>query len=284
MKALVFGQSGQLATELARRAPAHGVEAHCLSRAQADLQTPETCAQAIAATDADVVINAAAFTGVDAAEADPATAFRINAEAPGAMARACAARDLPFLHVSTDYVFDGTGDQPRSDTARPAPLGVYGRSKLAGERAVADAGGWHVILRTAWVFSAHGSNFVKTMLRLAATQDRLRVVDDQIGGPTPAAALADALWHMAGSRDEPGLFHLSGAPEQSWAGFARAIFAASGHGVAVDPIPSRDYPLPAPRPLNSRLDCSRIARVYGIERPDWQAGLAQVIAELEGCA
>ena len=196
MKALVFGTTGQLGIELARRAP-RGIAIIAFGREAADLTDPATCARLVSSTDADVVINAAAYTAVDAAETDRDTAQVVNAKAPGAMARAAAALGVPFLHVSTDYVFDGSGDRPWREDDPVAPLGAYGQTKLDGERAIADAGGPHVILRTSWVFSAHGKNFVKTMLRVGAERDALSVVGDQRGGPTAAADIADALWAIA---------------------------------------------------------------------------------------
>ena len=281
MKILVFGQTGQVARELARRMPL-GVSAEFLGRGQADLADPAACAAAIAACDADVVINAAAWTAVDKAEAEEAAALVVNGAAPGAMARACAARGLPFLQVSTDYVFDGAGDQPFGVNHPTAPLGAYGRSKLAGEQAVQAAGGVHVILRTSWVVSVHGANFVKTMLRLGAERDSLNVVADQIGGPTPAADIADALYVMAAGvlAGRPGgVQHFAGAPDCSWAEFAREIMARAGLACAVQDIPSSAYPTPAKRPLNSRLDCSGLA-AFGIARPDWRTGLDQILQEL----
>ncbi|MFN3525782.1 MAG: SDR family oxidoreductase, partial [Paracoccus sp. (in: a-proteobacteria)] len=183
---LVFGRSGQVARELARLAP----DARFLGREQADLTDPDACAAAIIG--ANAVLNAAAYTAVDRAEAEPALAHRINAEAPAAMSRACAAQGIPFLHISTDYVFDGSGTSARAEDAATGPLGVYGASKLAGEAGVAAAGGQWAVMRTSWVFSAHGSNFVKTMLRLGAERPALSVVSDQTGGPTPAASIASA--------------------------------------------------------------------------------------------
>jgi dTDP-4-dehydrorhamnose reductase len=285
MRLLVFGRSGQVATELARAAAAQGLALTALGRAEADLADPEACARAVAAAETDVVINAAAHTAVDRAESEPELARAVNAAAPGAMARAAAARGLPFLHVSTDYVFDGTPGRPWREDDPTAPLGVYGASKLAGERAVATAGGPHVILRTAWVFSAHGSNFVKTMLRLGAERDSLRVVDDQRGGPTPAADIAAALIAVArafaAGRGVNGIFHYAGAPAISWAGFAEAVFAArGGPAPRIERIATTEYPTPARRPLNSVLDCSCIARAYGLAQPDWRPGLARVIEEL----
>ena len=284
MKALVFGRTGQVATELQIQAPGRGIALVVLGRDEADLSQPAACAAAIAATDADVVINAAAHTAVDRAESEEDLALAINGSAPTAMAAAAAARGLPFLHVSTDYVFAGTGTTPWKPTDPTGPLGAYGRTKLAGEQGVAAAGGPFAILRTSWVFSAHGANFVKTMLRLAETRTELNVVADQIGGPTPAAAIADALLTMAGQMvadgSKGGIHHFSGAPDTSWAGFAREIFAQAGKAVTVHDIPTEAYPTPAARPLNSRMDCSALESAFGIARPDWRRGLSDVLARL----
>ncbi|WP_322894333.1 MULTISPECIES: dTDP-4-dehydrorhamnose reductase [unclassified Yoonia] len=284
IRVLVFGQTGQVATELARQA-GDDITLTCLDREQADLTDPDACAAQIAATDADVVINAAAFTAVDRAETEPDLAAVINGAAPGAMATACAARGLPFLHVSTDYVFDGSGTRPWQPDDATGPLGAYGRTKLAGEQAVRAAGGAHVILRTSWVFSSHGSNFVKTMLRLGATRDSLTVVADQIGGPTAAADIAAALLvitraHHAG-KGQTGTYHFSGAPDVSWADFAREIFAQSGLACKVTDIPTSAYPTPAARPANSRMDCTALLRDYGIDRPDWRKSLGSVLQDLK---
>ena len=281
MKALVFGKTGQVARELQRRMPA-GVTAAFLGREQADLLDPAACAAAVAACDADVVINAAAWTAVDKAETEETAALVVNGEAPGAMAMAAAARGLPFLHISTDYVFDGAGDQPFGADHPTAPLGAYGRTKLAGEQAVQAAGGAYVILRTSWVVSAHGANFVKTMLRLGTERESLNVVADQIGGPTPAADIADALYVMAAGllAGKPGgVQHFAGGPDCSWADFAREIMARAGLACVVHDIPSSAYPTPAKRPLNSRMDCSGLA-AFGLARPDWRIGLDQILQEL----
>lgn len=281
MKLLVFGQTGQVARELARVAP----RAVFLGRGQADLADPAACAAVLHAHRPDAVINAAAWTAVDRAETEEAAATVVNAAAPGAMAQACADLGAPLVHISTDYVFDGSGQAAWRPGDAPAPLGAYGRTKLAGEVAVRAAGGAHVILRTSWVFSAHGANFVKTMLRLGADRPALRVVADQVGGPTPAAAIAAACLTIAGGlRDGAagGTHHFAGVPETSWAGFARAIFAQAGLAVAVEDIATADYPTPARRPLNSRLDCAALAAEFGIMPPDWRAGLAAVIGELKG--
>ena len=285
MRVLVFGRTGQVARALARLSdragPGFGIVA--LGRAETDLEQPATCAAAIAAGPWDAVINAAAWTAVDGAEAEPARAMAVNATAPGVMAQACAARGLPFLHISTDYVFDGSGHAPWRPDAPCAPLNAYGRSKRAGEVAVRAAGGRAAILRTSWVFSADGANFVKTMLRLGAERDVLRVVDDQWGGPTPAAAIAQALAVMAGAlRDGApgGTWHLAGQPATTWARFARETLRLAGLPARVDPIATADWPTPARRPLNSRLDCATLTADFGITPPDWQAGLAEVTRDL----
>lgn len=282
MKLLVFGETGQVARELIRRAPA-GVTVLALGRDRADLADPSTCALAVDRAGADAVINAAAWTAVDKAEAEEADAMVVNGDAPTAMARAAAARGVPFLHISTDYVFDGAGDQPFAPDHPTAPLGAYGRSKLAGEVGVRAAGGRHLILRTSWVVSAHGANFVKTMLRLGRERESLNVVADQIGGPTPAAAIADALFVAAGAMlggAAGGTHHFAGAPDTSWAGFAREIMARAGLACTVTDIPSSAYPTPAQRPLNSRLDCTSLQTAFGIARPDWRAGLDDILREL----
>ena len=283
MKLLVFGQTGQVARELIRRAPA-GVMVEALGRDRADLSDPSVCADAIMMSDADAVINAAAWTAVDKAESDEAAATIINGAAPAAMARACARHGIPFLHVSTDYVFDGAGEAPFSTDHPTAPLGAYGRSKLAGEHGVRSAGGAQLILRTSWVVSAHGANFVKTMRRLGADRATLNVVADQIGGPTPAADIADALFTAARAMIDGhngGTHHFSGAPDTSWADFARAIMAGAGLSCQITDIPSSAYPTPAKRPMNSRLDCNAFTREFGVPRPDWRSGLAQILKELE---
>jgi dTDP-4-dehydrorhamnose reductase len=279
MKILVFGRTGQVATEIQRLA-----EVTALGREVADLAQPEVCAAAIRHHAPDLVINAAAYTAVDRAEAEEELACAINGAAPGAMARACADLGIPFCHVSTDYVFDGSGTAPRAPSDPVAPCNAYGRSKLAGEEAVRAAGGQSAILRTSWVFSAHGGNFVKTMLRLSETRDALTVVEDQIGGPTPAADIAAALLTMGRAMvagHAGGLYHFSGAPDASWADFAREIFAQAGRATVVTGIPTSAYPTPAMRPRNSRLDCRRLEAEFGIGRPDWRAGLSRVLKELE---
>jgi len=236
------------------------------------------------AADVDAVINAAAYTAVDRAEEEEALALAVNGASPTAMAEAAAAQDLPFVHISTDYVFDGSGERAWRPEDETGPLGAYGRTKLAGEEGIRAAGGLHAILRTSWVFSAHGGNFVKTMLRLSETRDRLTIVADQIGGPTPAADIADACLRMAQAMVDKtatgGTHHFAGAPDASWAGFAREIFTQAGRAVGVVDIPSEDFPTPAARPKNSRLDCTSLETEFGIPRPDWRQGLAAVLEDL----
>lgn len=282
MKILMFGKTGQVATEILRRAG--DIEVEALDRTTADLSKPAACAELVAATDADIIINAAAYTDVDNAEDEEATAAIINGETPTALANAAATRKIPFLHVSTDYVFDGSGETPWREGDKTAPLSAYGWTKLAGETGVTAAGGPHVILRTSWVFSAHGGNFVKTMLRLGAERDALTIVDDQVGGPTAAGDLADALLTIArafpAGKGASGVYHFAGAPSVSWRQFAEAIFDEAGLTVAVTPIPSSDYPTPAARPLNSRLNCAKIKTDYGIDQPDWRTSLKDIVGEL----
>ncbi|WP_428929923.1 dTDP-4-dehydrorhamnose reductase [Marinibacterium sp. SX1] len=289
MNILVFGHSGQVATELAAAADLGFDlvdELTCLNRDLANLEDPEACARAIRDRQPDAVINAAAYTAVDRAEEDEARAAVINGAAPGAMARACAELGIPFVHISTDYVFAGDGTEPWTPDHPTAPLGAYGRTKLAGEEAVVAAGGSHAILRTSWVFSAHGNNFLKTMLRLGESRDKLTIVADQIGGPTPARDIALACLAMAtglvGHPQKSGIYHFSGAPDASWADFAREIFAVAGIDCAVEDIPSSAYPTPAARPLNSRMDCTSLETAFGVTRPDWRAATAGIVRALKG--
>jgi len=277
---LVFGKTGQVATELQRLG-----DVVALGRDQADLANPAACADAIRIHAPRAVINAAAYTAVDRAEGEEAMARLINGDAPTAMARACAELGTPLIHISTDYVFDGTGDTPWGPNDPTAPQNAYGRSKLAGEIGIRDSGAVHVILRTSWVVSAHGANFVKTMLRLSETRDALTVVADQIGGPTPARDIAAACLQIAdqliADPSKSGTYHYGGALDVSWADFATAIFEQAGKAVTVTPIPTTDYPMPAKRPLNSRMDCGATQRAFGIQRPDWRERLNMILQELE---
>lgn len=285
---LLFGSSGQVAQEIRQRAADRGVAVRALSRTDADLTDAEALTQAFVSASDDVVavVNAAAYTAVDAAEDDPDTAHSVNALAPGIMARCCAERGLPFIHLSTDYVFDGSASGAYRETDPVAPLGVYGVTKQAGEQAVLDALPSAIILRTAWVFSAHGKNFVRTMLRLAAERDSLGVVDDQRGCPTPASSIAEAVltiigrWY-SGQGAAGGIFHFCGSTPVSWKEFADAIFSISAeYGCAVPkvaPLATAQFPTRARRPANSVLDCGKILREWGIAPADWQASLKRDI-------
>ena len=282
MKIAVFGGKGQVATELAQRVPA-GVAIELIGRDRADFSNPASLSATARELSADAIINAAAYTAVDNAEEEAELAHTINGKSVTALAFECAARRLPLVHISTDYVFPGDGNTPWQPDDATGPLGVYGARKLEGENGIRQLDFPYAILRTSWVFSAIGNNFVKTMLRLGADRNELNIVADQIGGPTPAADIADACFKIAkdltGS-DTGGTYHFSGAPDVSWADFAREIFAQAGLTPKVNDIPSSAYPTPAKRPLNSRLDCTTLARDFGIERPDWKAGLRDVISAL----
>ena len=283
MKILVFGEIGQVGQELARRAG--DIELEIRGLEEADFTDPDSCVRFVNATDADAVINAVAYTAVDQAEEQEALALQINGTTPGAIARACAARGLPLVHISTDYVFDGSGDQPFTPDHPAGPLGAYGRTKLVGEEEVRAANGPHAIFRTSWVVSSHGHNFIKTMLKLGAERDRLTIVADQIGGPTCAAAIADtclsAAQQLLEDPGKSGTYHLSGGPDVSWADFAREIFVQAGITCEVADIPSSDYPTPAVRPLNSRMDNATTETVFGIKRSDWRSGLTDILSDLE---
>ena len=277
---LVFGKTGQVARELQQLGALMA-----LGREEANLSDPQACADAIRHHSPDAVINAAAYTAVDQAEDEEVIATVINGDAPTAMAKVCAELGIPFVHISTDYVFEGTGKDPWQPQDQTAPQNAYGRSKLAGETGIAGSGGTYAILRTSWVVSAHGANFIKTMIRLSETHDVLNIVGDQIGGPTPARDIAVACLQIAEQLvQEPsksGIYHFSGTPDLSWADFARNIFEQAGKSVTVTPIPTTDYPTPAQRPLNSRMDCTATNRVFGIERPDWITGLKTILDDLE---
>lgn len=253
----------------------------------ADFDDPQSLAGVLSALRPNIVVNAAAYTAVDRAEEDRDTAWRVNAEAPAVIARWCADSGVPLVHYSTDYVFDGRSKRPYREDDVTAPLGVYGSSKLAGEDAIRAAGGRHLIFRTAWVYSSHSANFLRTMLRLGAERDVVRVVGDQIGTPTPAGLIADVtvqvLRHPAA---HCGTWHLTAAGETSWHGFAAAIFdEATRSGVlpqspTVEAITTADYPTPARRPAYSCLDISKIERDFDLKLPSWQSGLKKVFAEL----
>ncbi|TBV76779.1 dTDP-4-dehydrorhamnose reductase [Pseudoxanthomonas winnipegensis] len=296
MTLLLLGANGQVGREL-RRALAPLGEVVCTTRSGtledgaacevADFDRPESLPALLDRLAPTVVVNAAAYTAVDKAEEDRDAAFRANAESPGALARWCAARGVPLVHYSTDYVFDGQGTAPYAVDAPTAPLGVYGASKLAGEEAVRAAGGQHLIFRTAWVYASHGKNFLLTMLRVGAQRDELRVVADQIGTPTSAALIADVTAQvLRQGAKASGTWHLTAAGQTSWHGFAEAIFAravAAGllpRAPQVVAIPTSEYPTPARRPAYSCLDTTTLQRDFGIDLPAWETALDSVVAEL----
>ena len=295
MRVLLLGADGQLGTELRRRLAPLGElvaatrdgtldDGRCEA---ADFSEPGTLPALVARVAPDVVVNAAAHTAVDRAEQERDLSFRLNAEAPAALAAACRDRGARFVHYSTDYVFDGRGTRPYREDDPTAPLGVYGASKLAGEEAVRASGADAMIFRTAWVYASHSHNFLRTMLRVGAERDELRVVADQVGTPTPAALIADvtarALRHATG---RSGTWHVTPAGQTSWHGFAEAIFAGAvargllARAPKVHAITTVDYPTPAARPGYSVLDTGKLQRDFGIGLPDWRDGLDRVLDEL----
>ncbi|MFT3956808.1 MAG: dTDP-4-dehydrorhamnose reductase [Piscinibacter sp.] len=295
MRIVLFGSRGQLGWELQRALAPLG-ELTALSTDSrdwpADFRQPESLATTLRALRPDVVVNAAAYTAVDRAESEAELAHTINATATGVLAREAAALGATLLHYSTDYVFDGSGDTARGEDAPTAPINTYGRSKLAGEQAVRASGCRHLILRTSWVYAARGGNFARTMLKLAAERDSLRVIDDQIGVPTGADLLADLSAHaLRDLQRDPalsGTYHVVPAGQTSWFAYAcRVIEAAAARGrplkVAphdIQAITTREYPTPAARPLNSRLDTSRFRRAFGLHLPPWQQGVDRLLAEV----
>lgn len=287
MRALVVGGlSGQVARELAALdGPEFGIDVR--GRPQANLGSPATLSAAIADARPDVVICSGAYTDVDQAEKEPYAARSINADGPAALARACADAGIPIVHLSTDYVFDGSKTSPYSETDAAAPQSIYGITKLAGEAAVVASSARCVVLRVSWVHAPHGKNFVRTMLRLAGSRDKLGVVADQIGRPTYAAHLAVAIRDIAARlvldpSAPTGVFHLTGSGEAcSWRQFAEAVFVASrmrgGPSAVAEPIPTSAYPTPVKRPANSVLDCSLIREAYGIILPNWKNGVEECV-------
>jgi dTDP-4-dehydrorhamnose reductase len=298
VRVLVTGRQGQVALSLRECAAADPeIELVSVGRPQLDLLEPDTVRSAVLEARPDIVVSAAAYTAVDQAEDEPERAFAVNARGAGAVAAAAAEAGAAVIHLSTDYVFSGDGTGEHAETDAADPQGVYGRSKLEGERAVAAANPRHVILRTAWVYSPFGKNFVKTMLALASQRDRLRVVADQWGNPTAAADIADGILRIArtvgASRqgesrqsEVHGIFHLAGEGSTNWAGFARQVFATSaslgGPSAEVEEIATADYPTRARRPRNSRLSCEKLLAVYGWRPPAWQDSSRAVVARLVG--
>lgn len=280
MKILVTGAGGQVGTALRERGAIDGIEILAFDRAALDITDAAATLAAVEGHSPEAVINAAAYTAVDKAEGDIERAFAINATGAENLAKACDAAGIPFLHISTDFVFDGSKSGPYVETDAVGPLNVYGRSKAEGEARIAAVMDRHIILRTAWVFGG-AQNFVNTMLRLGAEREELSIVDDQRGGPTASFDIAATLLHIARAVREPGfndfgIYHYSGAPSVTWYGFACAIFKGRSRP-RLKPIRSEEYPAPAARPKNSVLDCTKIKRVFDIDQPDWQAALSRII-------
>ncbi|KKW69137.1 dTDP-4-dehydrorhamnose reductase [Lampropedia cohaerens] len=294
MKILLLGKNGQVGWELQRSlavlgeviAPERDGGALC-----GDLTQPERLRETIRAVAPDAIVNAAAYTAVDRAESEPEQAFAINAAAPQVLAEEAARLDAWLVHYSTDYVFDGSGEEPWREDAPTAPLSVYGQSKLEGEKHITESGARHLILRTSWVYGAHGQNFLKTMLRLAGEREQLRIVADQIGAPTGAELLADATAQalrqaIPGSPAFSGIYHVTAAGEASWFDFAQYVLesaralGAQGLDAQLTPIASSEYPTPATRPHNSRLDTTLFQQTFGLLLPAWQDGVRRVVQEL----
>lgn len=283
MKILLLGRSGQVGAALAPLLRRFG-PVFAPTHTEVDLARPDSVRDAVRACSPSLIVNAAAYTAVDRAESEPELAHAVNADALGVLAREASRYDALLVHYSTDYVFDGTKSAPYVEDDAPAPLGVYGQTKLAGEQAVLASDCRHLIFRTSWVYAATGRNFLLTMLRLAREQPRLRVVDDQRGAPTSARAIArgtvQALDYALGDSGLDGVYHMTAGGQTSWHGFASAILARAGLDTPVDPIPTSAYPTPARRPLNSLLDNARLAARFGVRLPDWEAGLDETLKEL----
>jgi len=293
LRIAVTGREGQVVRSLIERGSVSGHEIITLSRPEFDLAgDPEAIVRAIQMANPDVIVSAAAYTAVDKAEDEPDLAFAVNAAGAAAVARAARDLGVPLVHLSTDYVFDGAKGAPYVEDDATEPTGIYGLSKLAGEHAVFAAHDNVAVLRTAWVYSPFGTNFVRTMLRLAGDRDEVGVVADQRGNPTSALDIADGIVAVAANLvrlTEPGLrgiFHITGQGEASWAEFAQAIFdasaAADGPSARVRPITTEEFPTRARRPANSRLDCEKLDRIHGVRLPDWRGSTAAVVARLVG--
>lgn len=288
---LVTGLSGQLATALADAAPSRGMTVQRVGRPALDFDRPDSIAEVFARSEPSLVVNAAAYTAVDAAEQDAAAAFRANRDAPAELARLCESAGIPLIHLSTDYVFDGLKGSPYIETDVTAPQGVYGESKLAGERVVLARCTRAIVLRTSWLYSSNGKNFVRTMLAAGRRNSQLRVVADQVGCPTTALDLARTILAMARQLVSAGweyryggIYHVAGDGATTWHGLATATFrAAAHHGVAaptIVPITTDEWPTAAKRPPDSRLDCRRLAATFGLRLPPWQDGLERTVAAI----
>ena len=295
MRIAVTSKAGQVVTSLVERGAAAGHEVIALGRPELDLADPASVVHVLEAAAPDVIVSAAAYTAVDRAESESDLVHAVNGTGAGAVAEAARALGVPLVHVSTDYVFDGTLGRPYAESDPTGPIGVYGASKLAGEQAVLAAHGDNsAVLRVAWVYSPFGANFVKTMLRLAGDRDEVSVVADQFGNPTSALHIADGIIRVATNMvsdsyaELRGVFHMTASGEASWADFAEAIFAASaargGPSARVKRITTADYSTPATRPANSRLDCSLIANAHGVVLPEWRQSLESVMARLHAAA
>jgi len=290
MKILTYGESGQLGYELMRQGRALRLDMHGVAYPQTDISEISRAASDFAGCRPDLVINAAAYTNVDGAETEPSLAMAINADGPANLARLCAENKIPLIHISTDYVFDGAQNSPYRETDPVSPLGVYGQSKAAGERAVRSALDAHIIIRTSWLYGLHGHNFVKTILKLAMEREEIRVVSDQYGSPTSAADLAAAVLSIADfvSRRRPvnwGTYHYCGLGVVSWHAFAKTILEIGRQydrlkTVRVEPIKTAEYPAPAARPAYSALDCSLINQHFDISPKPWRDSLKLVIRKL----
>lgn len=291
MRIAVTGKTGQVVTALMERGALAGHEIIALGRPELDLADPASVERAIVASRPDAIVSAAAYTAVDKAESERDLAFAVNDAGADVVAQSAKSLGVPLVHISTDYVFSGALDRPYAESDPTGPTGVYGASKLAGEEAILSTyGGNSAILRVAWVYSPFGGNFVKTMLRLAGDRDEISVVADQIGNPTSALDIADGIIKVASNMvsdtapEMRGVFHMTAIGEASWADFAQAIFAASaaegGPSADVKRITTAEYPTPAARPANSRLDCGKIAQAHGVVLPDWHGSLQTVVARL----
>ena len=293
MRIVVTGKTGQIAQSLVERAPSHGATVIAIGRPEFDLSdvNPDAIEALLRASQPDIIISAAAYTAVDKAESEPAVAHAVNAQGPQVLCQAAAALSIPVLHVSTDYVFDGSKPDAWTEGDTPAPLTVYGASKLAGETAVFAASHGNTVVRVGWVYSPFSANFARTILRLAGERDRLRIVSDQIGGPTSALDIADGILTMARNihatparSDLRGLFHMAPPDTGTWADFAESICdwlrTNRGRDVAVERITTTEYPTPARRPANSRLDPSRLAAIHGVRLPSWRASLPNILQRL----
>ena len=280
MKVLLFGSTGQVGSEIKKICNAIEV-----TREIADLIEPSNCIRIIENTDANIIINAAAYTSVDKAESEEFLANIVNGESPTVMAKAASKKNIPIIHISTDYVFDGKGKQRWNTNDKTEPLNAYGRSKLLGERGVQASNANYVILRTSWVFSSHGSNFVKTMLALSKQQNQLKIVADQIGGPTSAHSIAQTCIKIAKAllkgEKVSGVYHFSGSKDTTWAQFAQEIFKQLEIKVKINEISSDEFLTRALRPKNTRLDCNSLRERFGIDQSNWKKELHQVLKDLK---